>query len=298
MQYPQKEKALEPGIHFGVSDEVYHGDSAVSRSQLAGLLDEDGTPHEVWLNSWMNPSASHGIVTEAMKHGKAFHLYFLEPDLFHEYYRVEPGDPYSHSKMAIKRTDYQEIVYKTKILKDMRRYEKLFTGGYPEVSIVWPDPETGLMLRTKHDYFGIFQSTDLKTTRSMKDKSLRYEYDEYFYRLQGTMYTLARREVRKLIKMGLADVYGEHDPEFIRKFLKEENDYFVFVFQRKTRYPYKARVLPFDDTDFELGYDEMRKGIKRYIYNLEKYGTNPWPICEGEYEEFSSRYGTQTHGGY
>lgn len=76
----------EPGIYFGLPEDEYHADPALSSSGIRKLLT---SPLDFWVNSPLNP----GYVdekTEAMIVGTAFHRRLLEPARFAEMYATAP----------------------------------------------------------------------------------------------------------------------------------------------------------------------------------------------------------------
>src|SRR3982750_1829488 len=80
---------LKPGIYFGLAAELYHKDTALSRSDLVNLLD---TPNSYWVNSWMNKNRPARIATDPMEYGEAFHTLLFEPEKFNRTYQILPID--------------------------------------------------------------------------------------------------------------------------------------------------------------------------------------------------------------
>ena len=77
---------FEPGIYFGLAEDAYHADPALSSSGIRNLLI---SPLDYWVNSPLNP----GYVdekTDAMMAGTAFHRRLLEPARFAELYASVP----------------------------------------------------------------------------------------------------------------------------------------------------------------------------------------------------------------
>lgn len=75
-----------PGIYFGLPEEIYHADPALSSSGIRNLL---VSPLDYWIASPLNPEYL-DAKTEAMIQGTAFHRRLLEPERFAAMYATEP----------------------------------------------------------------------------------------------------------------------------------------------------------------------------------------------------------------
>ena len=81
---------LEPGLYFGLDEEVYHQLPYLSASGIKNILI---SPMDFWAMSWMNPLKPERN-TEAMKIGKAYHKRILEgAEAFADSYTVEFDGP-------------------------------------------------------------------------------------------------------------------------------------------------------------------------------------------------------------
>lgn len=300
--FPQKDNALLPGIYFGLSAAKYHADSSLSRSGIWTLMKE--TPREFWETSWMNPACQHHAPTREMKWGEAHHALLLEPELFNKCYMVIPGDKWDDSKKTVKNDEYQMMKVAIDELKENGIFEQLFTGGYPEVTIVWPDPATGLLLRMRADYLKLFDSfvaiPDLKTATSLREEALKGDFRRYGYGLQWTMYMEGVGAIRALLRDKVTwngqkvQAYGNVDKAWLKKFITTEQHCFADVVQKK-KHPYPATVIDdLDEEDIREGKDMMEEGIKAYIQYMESHGpTRKWPASTGHRGTFSTRYGWQ-----
>lgn len=77
---------IADGIYFGMSEEVYHADPALSASGIRNLLI---SPLDYWINSPLNPEYE-DRKTDSMVAGTAFHRRLLEPERFAELYAGVP----------------------------------------------------------------------------------------------------------------------------------------------------------------------------------------------------------------
>jgi hypothetical protein len=122
----------------------------------------------------------------------------------------------------------------------------LFTGGDAEVSLFWPDPDTGVTRRARLDYFrpggGDRRAiiADLKTARSSDPYVFGKSAADFGYAISAANY------VDGVIACGLAD-----DPAFLFAVVEKEP-------------PYVITTLQADDDVIQLGRALMRKALALY----------------------------------
>ena len=277
---------LKPGIYFGLAAELYHKDTALSRSDLVNLLD---TPNSYWVNSWMNKNRPARIATDPMEYGEAFHTLLFEPEKFNRTYQILPIDEWVHDKKKIQYVDYMAMVESIKVLRAGANSNLFLSGGYPEVTIVFD--EDGIRYRTRHDYFTPVCSPDFKTTISLNEEHLKRDFRKFGYDIQMERYLTSRRRFREQFAAGEAHVYGKVEREFMEKFMRSDIDEFMFIFQRKTKpYPFEP-LVPEDDT-YDSGADKVRKAVAIYRRHMKEFGPHKeWPVCNGKLKSFSMYYG-------
>lgn len=276
---------LEPGIYFGLDENVYHADRAISRSNIVDVLD---TPNTYWKNSWMNPERKAGKMSDPMKYGSAFDCLMFEPKLFEQKYQVVPIDTWAEDKIKISYEDYFKIVNSIKVLRAGKDSRLFLSGGMPQVTIVFD--WRGRRYRTRHDYFTPVQSADFKTTRSLKERHLKSAFDEYGYDIQLALYRMSRKIFKEQFLAGKANIYGNVDPMFFDRFMADEINEFTFIFQRSSApFPFEA-LFPEDDTE-NSGIDKIIRADAIFEKNLTRYGLKEWPVCEGKLRGFSMFYG-------
>lgn len=112
---------------------------------------------------------------------------------------------------------------------------KAFSGGYPEVSIFWTDPEYGIPMKARLDYLKRAAVVDLKTFENVNgmpiDKAIARTVANYKYHIQAKLYLEAVRQAKRLIREG--KVFGEVEPAFLDALQKSDGHTFMFVFQQK-----------------------------------------------------------------
>lgn len=283
---------LQPGIYLGLDEEIYFDDPAVSFSGIKKLL---RSPAEYWLASKMNPNRDPKAAEEkdVLSQGKLFHTLLLEPGRFDEKYFIMPGGRWDEQKKMVSRSDYQATVGAVKVVRSLERAERLFdkSFGYPEVTVVWLDPRTGVMCRARHDFFCWEWTVDYKTADNIQEDFLRMTFRRYEYHLQHAHYTEGRKQVRKMMEAGKANFYGEFSDKFMNEFMGAQDDFFTFVFQGK-KDPYTALPIMLDESSIENGQNQCRKGLDIFKRYMDQYGTDkPWPSAPKGVRTFSIYHG-------
>lgn len=282
---------LAPGIYFNLSNERYHQDKALSHSGITNILESDRDYYE---SSPLNPNREFKQ-TDAMKFGERCHLMLLEEKKFFQTYNVAGGG-WSKDKITISSTDFKLIKESSQILRGDPETNEYFKHGYPEVSLFWIDPATGIRLRARVDYLRTFGCIDLKRLRSIRKSRLKYDIKEYGYDLQEHVYRDGVRQVKQLLRAGkikawdAADpakmVEWQENPAWLKGFMDDQDSMFIFLAQRSVR-PFIYRVWYFDEHIRENAKMFCEQGIRKYKYAIEKYGEKDWPYGSAKAEKFS-----------
>ena len=133
----------------------------------------------------------------------------------------------------------------------------LFREGQPEVSMLWRDKETNVLLRGRADwittYHGVPLIVDYKTTGTANPEAFAWEAGRLDYPMQDDWY-------REGAEACTGDPHG-----------------FVFVAQEKTE-PYLVSVIELDDETREIG--AQRNAVARRLY-LDCMTRDQWPAYPG-----------------
>ena len=269
----------EPGIYFGLQNEAYHADGALSNSGAKMLL-RDG-PLAYWYASKAFNKNAINRQTKAMAASDRFHMLLLEPERFDRLYAVQPGGGPLDNRSVVSRIEYDEMQQAIRLINGMPKVSQLFKGGASEVSIFWPCPRTGLMLRCRPDYLKPTICNDYKAHAEVNNKSVRFDIVKYGYDVQAAMYVDGITAIKRLLRNGEATVYGDHDEAWLDQFLATDDMRFVFTFQRKEP-PYIIKTLEVADDIIEIGRQKMESAIDTYSECLRNYGTEPWPPGKDE----------------
>ena len=163
---------------------------------------------------------------------------------------------------------------------------KAFKGGYSEVSVFWRDPETGVPMKARLDYWKTNAIADLKSfdSRGLPLKTaIAQAMLRYRYFTQACVYLDAAREARTLIDAGL--VYGDVSPAFLQSVAAEPT--FMFVFSAKGPAPVaKGFVAHRRLTYMEVAKAEVEDTKHIWARNWRVFGEGPW-VDLSEIETFA-----------
>lgn len=267
---------LAHGIH-SVPAEVYH--KRILGVVSKGALDEiNKTPAHY--RAWVDGAEQDD--TPALIFGRALHCRILEPDVFAQTYIAETKHPFRRvtdaqrnakkpSDETLRAVEYWNAWEKTAAGKielspdDSRRVEAmreaivihpiagaLFAGGAAEQVCVWTDPATGLLCKSRMDYWrgDIFVVTDLKSTEDASPAGFARSVAGYRYHVQEAHYSDG------------VDSLGGNEPAS-----------FLFVAQEK-RAPYAVAVYQLDREAVALGREIRARNMDALNECLK---TDVWP---------------------
>lgn len=170
-----------PGAYRDVPISVYHGPEccdtpSISSTGLKRMAGDKGartkgrTPRHFWESSSLNPNRKPTKDTDALRLGRAFHDALLLPEVYERDYHFTP-EGFSRAakvKMAeeiaaadaaiaagLSTISASEAAIVAAMVAAMRADEliaPLLVDGEAEVTLVWKDKETGVMLRARPDW--------------------------------------------------------------------------------------------------------------------------------------------------
>lgn len=174
---------------------------------------------------------------------------------------------------------------------------KAFSGGYPEVSIVWNCRDTGVPMKARLDYLKRQAIVDLKTFSNPfnkpVDRAIAYAVASYKLHIQVAVYHEAVEEAKRMlneaevagVKAMQSILFGEFDPYWIGQFANSEQHEFLFVFQQTGIAPV-ARGWKFPrHLTYDIGKIAVAEAKRRFKEKLEKFGKDPW-VDEAGIQEF------------
>lgn len=178
---------------------------------------------------------------------------------------------------------------------------KCFTGGYPEVTIIWIDPETGVPMKARIDYLKLQAIIDLKSFSNPMSKPIdkaiygamatrKYHIQAATYMEADTYGTAHARAGRIFLSnekswLSCAAIGGGGEGRllptatlqtWLDSYMKHETRRFVFVFQQTGISPI-TRVREFPrNLVYDCGVAALRDAQRKYAECWKTYGTDPW----------------------
>lgn len=277
-------KGLDEGIYFGLDEDIYHTDPALSYSGMKKLHKSLAF---YWFTSPLNIEADRRTVYEsdsdALKVGRAMHTYLLEgPEKFKEKYFVSPGEPWDLPRREmVANYEFKKMQEQRRLVMGDDEIKEMFTGGKAEISIFWRDPETGIMLRCRVDYMRILSTTicatDYKSCRDASSWSCGRDVVKFGYDIQNAIYSEGIHRIRELLQERKVKVYGDDiDEEFVKRLIYSDGLMFYFCFQEK-KPPFMVNAFDLPINNIKLGAIWGREAITKYVEAMEKFGPGrPW----------------------
>lgn len=274
---------LAPGIYFGLPKEAYHSDPALGHSGMVDILE---SPLDYWIRSPLNPQRKDDRETDAMRFGDRCHLLLFEPDRFFEKYATA-GMRFTPGTTGLSSVEFLKIKESVDMIKRDKYAADHFAHGYPEVSIFWVDPESGVRLKIRVDYLRTFGGIDYKRCRSINRDFIGRQVADFGYDIQCWHYTDGIRHIKRLLKSGKVKAHGVVDKAWLKAFTEDPDCMFRFFFQRSDP-PYVWRLFQsFDAEIMAIAQSDTRKAIDIYKNHVERYGSAMWPAGSNEAEELS-----------
>ncbi|AOM39638.1 PD-(D/E)XK nuclease-like domain-containing protein [Xenorhabdus hominickii] len=196
---------MNPGIYYDISNEDYHKDAGVSKSQLDDI---EGMPAEFICR---RDSPIDEEKTKALDIGTALHCLLLEPNEFSKRFAAEP-ELDKRTKLGKEEAQAFNLANRDKIILTHEENRKLLlmrdsamvhptakslleVDGKSECSIYWEDSITGTLCRSRPDRLveNHHWIVDVKTTADI-NKFDRTAY-EYRYHVQDAFYSDGYKEI-------------------------------------------------------------------------------------------------------
>lgn len=274
------------GIHKNVPAETYHAWDAVSNSRLSRLA---VTPAH--LRAYLDdPPES----TDAQRKGTAIHYAILEPGLFSTRYTratqceatkkdgercSNPGTGRyaghwfcglkSHAPAGeadgievLSPEDYADCVRaRASVDAHSKAREALAGGEHRELSLVWDDPETGLLCKARIDHLNEAMgcTVEVKKTRSAAPRKFAADAYRYGYHRQSSWY-------REAVLAFPGEFFDMTDPH--RIVALEDSA------------PFALNVFTLADGAMEAGRAELRTYLRQYADCL---AADSWPMVGRDY---------------
>lgn len=312
------------GIYFGMPEDFYHKTPYLGSSNMKDLY---ASPPDYWWDSHMNPMRPPDNPTAAKVYGRAIHdrILYGEESFKKNYAKVEGETGDTVSAEGLKawlraqgsapyklKADNEALIqhdYKIKLLTEDTynaimvssamivknpHLASAFTGGFPEVSIFWHDPEYKIPCKARLDYLKRVATVDLKSFRGKDrymtlDRIILQDLFNYRYDVQVDHYQRGRFAAKALFeadKVYVAPGAVRPDDAWLAKALAKPVPW-VFVFFKADGMPIsKSYEIPFGSPAHESGRVAVTVAMRNYQNFMERFGTNqawvnedaPYPI--------------------
>lgn len=223
-----------PGIYPDVPAEVYHRRElgVVNNGALNILANHTPSHYRAWVDD-----AAEQSETPALLFGRAFHALALEPDTFRQQFALQPVFGDLRTKAAkesrdswladhpgvtpVSADDWQRMQAMAKAVREHPIAGQFFVGGMPEATCVWIDPRTGLICKSRKDYWreDLWMIGDLKSTDDASPRAFARSVVNYGYHLQDAHYTA-----------GPQTLFGRESPRFLFVAVEKSPPYAVGVY--------------------------------------------------------------------
>lgn len=261
----------EAGIYLDIPLEAYHEQLTVTPSiSSSGLRQIDAeSPLHYFDGSYLNSDREPPEYKAHFSVGTAVHMLLMGESGFKEKFAVRPKqfkdwrtadaqrwrDETFAAGLDILTADELEDI--KGIAKSVAAEPLIAQGlfdGVPEATMVWHDPETGVMLKARPDQLqpGADLIADLKTCASADGMSCRRSIAEHGYHMQ-----------LGLAAEGYEILTGRPVPD----------DGCLLLFVEKKR-PYAVNIKPVSAESIHYGRRQIRRAVRRFAKCLE---TGVWP---------------------
>lgn len=289
------------GIYSGVPIEIYHqqltDSPSVSKSGLWKMVSPEGSPADLFDESYLNEEAEPFEQSEALILGRGSHHLLLGESDFDANFAIRPetyppeGKAWSGNSGWCKnwladRAREGRTVLKADHIKRIRGMSRSLAAhplvrngilnGLIETTLCYRDVETGIWVKVRPDCCPTddLDVADLKTAASVSDKAIDRALGEFGYYLQGA-----------LVKMAFENVLGVSLGSFSLVFVESQR-------------PHSVRVVTMRAEDLELGEQLARAGLRLMAKCLDSgvwpgpggvtsdavyAGITPWHRQEAEY---------------
>lgn len=196
--------------------------------------------------------------------------------------------------------DYNRIVISSELIAKNPDLETAFSGGMPEVAVVWTEMVDGEPVRCKglFDYLKVRGIGDLKSTSNPKEIDFpslcKIRFAERRMDMQAAHYLRGREFIARYVQEGR--VYGDHDPEWLARVAAQDEHGFAFVFFSSTGAPETwALSLSPGNTILDIGADHRAVALQNFVRKRREFGDEMWlqrePIRELDITDLPSWFG-------
>lgn len=271
---------LQPGLYFNLPDETYHNDPALSHSDMTKVL---VSWPDFWLGSCFNPERRKVKTTDAMEFGQRSGMLLLRPKVFHQTYNTHGKSSPTAKGTWLSSSEWQKLNEGVDAVMDVKTGAEHFRDGYAEVTVVWRDHVSGIMLRARIDYLRTFGCIDFKRIAEINNYAVGRAVKAQGLDIQNFLYIegvkAARFMLRSMTPIELACFAKRENvaQDWLEAFRDDSDLLFRFLFQRSTP-PYIWEFRELENEVLTEGGNAVLAAIRRFKSGLERYGLKKPPM--------------------
>lgn len=184
---------------------------------------------------------------------------------------------------------HEQIEIAAKMIEGDAQARNAVRGGYPEVTLIWHDAETGVPMKARADRLKLKAIVDLKSLAPRDlpiEHAIRFAIAQHKYNIQPSVYAEGVMAVRALVLSsgGAAIRSADGTPanneqrEWALKWAQEtEEPEWWWLFQQKGIAPVARLVqYPMEGVTRRITDEILRTVKRRFRECSERYGTEPW----------------------
>lgn len=283
---------LTPGIYFGLPEAIYRADPGLGSTDMKRLAQ---SPPDYWFGSIHNPLRDKNEPTPGQMFGTAVHKFVLEGrEAFEAIYapqefagntkegKAEIAEIKAAGKTPLKRDSWDRILLSGTIIRANPEISSAFSGGNPEVSIIWE--RGGIRRKARFDYLKTRAIVDLKSDANRNKQEFitacRNSIGRYRYDIQAAHYHEGRARMRAFFEAGA--VFGDHDPGWMKNVSDQDAWAFVWVFYQSEGAPLTwGTTLSPGNGLFDYATASLEKAESNYRTFKDRFGLDqPWVLAE------------------
>ncbi len=190
-------------------------------------------------------------------------------------------------KRLISHDEAERIRSVAKVVAECNVASKLLSNGYPEVSIFVRDPITGVLYKSRQDWWKTAATIDVKTLTRRRGETMKQAvnkalwYEGYFR--QGVFYSRVRDLARRRLAEGTIRVHGDVPTDWLIKFTEADDHDFAFLFVESDA-PHHLDFVRLQKSSMfgeaRLYWSEAERWIDEQIATyakcVDEFGDEPW----------------------
>lgn len=256
-------------MHVADLEPTEHKDALVTNDEMKAALTKRGVAFKA--------SARKGELVALLKENDP--TVQIWEEMLRAHYAKHKGKTFLRAQV------FREIEYAAAMIEKHPQLSRCFQGGYPEVAVIYEDPETGLPIKAMIDYLKVQMFTELKTFANQLarpiDSAIRHEIAARKYHIDVASYLEAIKHAKRMIReRGTEAVHGEVPKDWIDRFAATTEHTGVFVFQQKGIAPVARGKHMIARMSLDAARDQIAEARRIYIKCIETFGTDPWVDLE------------------